>query len=46
MTPDTLRCPDCGAVCWPRWLITHRPGCPYDGLDSAQWPELHQEGSR
>jgi hypothetical protein len=37
----TARCPGCGAVCWPQWLITHRPGCEYEAFDTEQWPTTY-----
>lgn len=44
MTTSTLpftRCPECAAVAWPGWHVTHRhrPPCSYTDLAPADWPE-------
>lgn len=33
------RCPECQAVAWPGWHVTHRhrPPCEYVGTDPATW---------
>lgn len=33
------RCPDCGAVAWPGWRVTHRhrPPCPRANTDPTTW---------
>ena len=41
MTVPFTRCPECAAVAWPGWHVTHRhrPPCSYTHLPPADWPE-------
>ncbi len=34
-----LRCPDCQAVAWQGWDVTHRhrPPCRFEGTDPEKW---------
>jgi hypothetical protein len=35
------RCPECAAVAWPGWAVTHRhrPICKYADVSPRDWPK-------